>query len=210
MDIAEKHKGFVFATVGIHPEFVKELKADEKGQLLSKIRNGRERICAIGETGLDFWYTKEPSWQRRQQELFIELITLAKQLRKPLVVHSRDAHEQAIEILEQAGAKAVLMHLFGAHHLLPKVLDHGWFISLGPILLRSKKHKKIARDTPIQQILLETDSPWFGIEQKRGVPTNIKFVAEKIAKVHALPFETVWQTCGSNAAKFFRLPVALK
>lgn len=213
MQITEKHRGFVFASTGLHPEYIKELQEKEKDELLEKIKQNRKNIFAVGEIGLDYFWVKEKDWQEKQRELFIEMINFAKGLKKPIVVHSRDCGEDAIKILEQEDAKQVMMHLFGAKQLTKRVVENGWFASFGPIIARSKNHKKIARDFPLERILLETDSPWFGgfegEKSVRGTPLNIKLVAEKIAEEKHLAFEQAWKQCGKNAIKFFGLPIEI-
>ncbi len=213
MHIAEKYRGFVFPSIGIHPEYIKELRESEKDGLLEKIKQNRKSIFAVGEIGLDYFWVKERNWQEKQKELFAGMINFAKELKKPIVVHSRDAMEDTIKILEQEDAKHVLFHLFGARQQIERVIDNGWLISIGPIIARSKNHKKIARDFPLERILLETDSPWFGGEKGgnplRGTPLNIKIPAEKIAEEKKLPFEQVWKQCGENAKGFFGLPVEI-
>ena len=213
MQIAEKHRNFVFASAGLHPEYIKELRENEKDGLLEKIKQNRKNIFAIGEIGLDYFWIKEKSWQEKQKELFAEMINFAKELKKPIVVHSRDAMEDTIKILEQEDANQVMLHLFGARQQMERVIGNGWLISIGPIIARSKNHKKIARDFPLEKILLETDSPWFGSMEKgkplRGTPLNIKIPAEKIAEEKKMPFEQVWKQCGKNAVKFFGLPVEI-
>lgn len=213
LEIAEKHRNFVFASVGIHPEYIKKINRKEIDELLEKIKQNRKNIFAIGEIGLDYFWIKEKSWQEKQKELFAEMIRFAKELKKPIVVHSRDAMEDTIRILEQEDAKNVLLHLFGAKQFSQKVIDNNWSISIGPIIARSKNHKKIARDFPLENILLETDSPWFGGEKDgtplRGTPLNIKIPAEKISEEKKMPFEQVWEQCGKNAVKFFGLPIEI-
>ncbi len=213
MQLVEKHKNFVFASCGIHPEYIKEVSEKEIEDTIEKIKQNRDRIVAIGETGLDFYWIKEPDWQQKQKELFIRLIELAKELRKPLVIHSRNAYEETIKILEQENAREVDMHMFGDHHLAKRIVDNGWLISINTIILRSKSHKKIARDCPLERLMLETDAPWLspkklleGIDEKND-PTSIKLVAEKIAEVKKIDFDEVWQKCGENAIKFFKLTI---
>jgi TatD DNase family protein len=213
MQMVEKHKNFVFASCGIHPEYIKEVSEKEIEDTIEKIKQNRDRIVAIGETGLDFYWIKEPEWQQKQKELFIRLIELAKELRKPLVIHSRNAYEETIKILEQEDAREADMHMFGDHHLAKRIVDNGWFISINTIILRSKSHKKIARDCPLERLMLETDAPWLspkklleGIDEKND-PTSIKLVAEKIAEVKKIDFDEVWQKCGENAIKFFKLTI---
>jgi TatD DNase family protein len=213
MQLTEKYKNFVFASYGIHPEYIKEISEKEINEFLDLIIKNKDKIVAIGETGLDKFWIKESEWQQKQKELFIRLIELAKELKKPLVIHSREAFDETIRILEQEDARDVDMHMFGDHHLTKRIVDNGWFISINTIVLRSKSHKKIARDCPIDNLMLETDAPWLspkklleGIED-RNDPTSIKVVAEKVAEIKKISFEEVWKKCGENAIRFFKLPL---
>jgi TatD DNase family protein len=208
MQIVEKHAGFVFATAGIHPTYIKEISEKQIENFMEILKENRKKIVGIGEVGLDYYWIKESSWQKKQKEMFIQFIEFAKEIKKPLVIHSREATEDCVKILEQEDAKHVLMHLFGEKKLLERIVENEWYISIGPIITRSKTHKKIARDFPLERILLETDSPWFGFG-KRGTPLNIKPVAEKIAEVKKLSFEEVWQICGKNAVRFYELPLEI-
>jgi TatD DNase family protein len=214
MRLAEKYKNFVFASCGIHPEYVKEVLEKQKDDFLNLIVKNKEKIVAIGETGLDYWYTKEKVWQDKQKELFVELINLAKELDKPLVIHSREVWEETLEVLERNDAKKVMMHMWGDNQLLNRIIENGWFVSMNTIVLRSKKHRKIARDIPLERLMLETDSPWLAPErlmegkEVRNDPRAIKTVAEKVAEIKKLPFDEIWAECGKNAVKFFNLSIS--
>ena len=209
MSIADKYSGFVFVTAGIHPEFIKEISEKEKDNFLELIKENKDRIYGIGETGLDYFWVKEKNWQEKQKELFQEIIGFAKELKKPIIVHSRDAFEDAVKILEQEDAKSVQMHMFGANHLLKRVIDNNWLVSLNTIVLRSKKHKKIARDIPLTNLLTETDSPWLGPEGKRNTPLSVKIVIERIAEIKKTSFEEVDKATTLNAVKFLNLPITI-
>ena len=202
VDIVKKHKGFVFATFGLHPEYIKEISEKEKKEYLDKVREHKDIALAIGEIGLDYHWVKEEDWRDKQKILFREMLAFAKELGKPVVIHSRDSTEDCIKILEEKKPKKVLMHLYGSREFLERVNKNGWFISIGPLIARSKNHKKIARDFPIERILLETDSPWFG-DGERGTPLNIKIAAEKIAKVKDMTTKEVMKQCRENAKGFF-------
>jgi TatD DNase family protein len=204
MQIVERHRGFVFATAGIHPEFVKELKDGEKDNFLDSIKENRNNIVGIGEVGLDYHWVKEPEWQERQKDLFVEMISFSKELKLPLIIHSRDAVEEAVKTLEQEDAKKVLMHMFGDNNLTGRVADNGWSVSLNTLLLENKKQKKIARDIPLQQLMLETDSPWLGMNG-RNDPTSVRLVAEKIAEIKKISFKDVDAATTSNSITFFNL-----
>jgi TatD DNase family protein len=214
MRMVENHNGFIFASCGIHPEYVKDISEEQKDNFLDMIVKNKEKIVAIGETGLDYWYIKEKEWQERQKELFIELINLAKELGKPLIIHSREVFEETLDVLENNDAEKVNFHMWGANQLLKRILDNGWYVSMNTIILRSKKHKKIARDIPLDRLMLETDSPWLAPErltegkEARNDPRSIKIVAEKIAEIKKLPFDEIWQKCGQNAVEFFNLNIS--
>jgi len=208
--MVEKYNGFVFAVAGIHPEYIKEISQEEIDDFIKIVKNSN--VVGIGEAGLDFFWVREEQWRKKQEALFVQLIELAKKMKKPIVIHSREAEEQCVKILEREDATDVLMHMFGANALTQRVVDNGWHISVNAILLRSKKHNKVVRDCPLERLLLETDAPWLdpstigSAKKARNEPTSIKVVAEKMAEIKNMPFDTVWKACGANAASFFKLP----
>ncbi|MFQ5721119.1 MAG: TatD family hydrolase [Candidatus Aminicenantales bacterium] len=206
LQMVEKHKGFVFATVGIHPLYIKEIKEADIDAFLEKIKENKNKFVGIGEIGLDYWHVKEANWRKKQKELFNRLIEFAEELKKPVIVHSRDASEDTVRILEDAGVRAQ-WHFLTDRKVLPRVLEQDWMVSINTLILRSKDVRKIARDMPLERLLLETDAPWLGPEGKRNTPLAIRQVAEKIAQIKKLEFGQVWKTCGENAVRFLGLPV---
>jgi len=207
MQMLEKHKNFVFATFSIHPIYVKEFNEKQKDEFFDLMIENKDKVNGIGETGLDYHHVTEDAWRKKQKELFIDHIALAKELKRPLVIHSRNSTEDVIKILEQEDAKNVLMHLFGKRSFLNRVKENGWYISVGPIAIRSKTHKKIIRDMPIEKTLLETDSPWFGPEGKRNVPTAVLDVANRISQVKKIDIKEVDKITTRNAIEFFGLSI---
>ena len=215
LDLVKKNKNFIFCSMGLHPEYIKEFTEDDKDIFFNFVKENKGFISAVGEVGLDFNWVKEPEWQKKQKEQFIEFINFSKEIKKPLVVHSRDAYEDVIKILEQEDAKKVHLHLFGANQLVPRVIENKWFISIGPMILRSKKHFQIARDMPLDLLFLETDAPWnhpsvfLEGKKQRNDPTSIRVVAEEIAEIKKISFEEVWKKCAENAINFFDLPISI-
>lgn len=212
MQLVRENCGFIFACASLHPRYVKEVKGRRLEEYLEAIRLQKMSLVAIGETGLDYNWITYPEGQEKQKQLFVRLIALAEQLQLPLVVHSRKATEDVINILEEQKAKAVQMHMFTTRSLLNRVLENGWLISVNTLLLRSKTVKKVVRDCPLEQIMLETDSPWLGIDKDgtikpknvvRNDPTAILLVAEKIAEIKKLDLEEVDNQTTHNATEFF-------
>ena len=208
-EMVEKNKGFVFATAGVHPEFIKDIPAEEIKAFFDVIRKEakEKKIVGIGEVGLDYYWIKEFIYQDKQKELFIKFINLSKELDLPLIIHSRDAFLDTVGILEENGMvkKKVLLHLFGDKNLIERVVKNGWMVSIGPGIQRSKTTRKIARDLPIENLLIETDSPWFGEEGKRGDPLNTFRAAEKIAEIKGMTVEEVEKQTDKNAISFYGL-----
>ena len=213
-EILEKNHGFVFATAGVHPEFIDKIPVTEIKAFFEVIKKEakEKNIVGIGEVGLDFYWIKDPVLRDKQKDLFIKLISLAKELNLPLIVHSRDAFLETVVLLEQQGMKGkkVLLHLFGDKSLVEKVANNGWMISIGPGIMRSKTTRKIARDLPLKNLLLETDSPWFGFEEKRGTPINVILAAQKIAEIKNISVEEVEKQTDRNAIEFYGLKLGGK
>ena len=210
LELVDRHKGFVFATAAIHPEYIREVNEKIIENFLEKLKENKDKIVGIGEQGLDFYWVRDERDREKQIEMFKQFIAFSKEIRKPLVIHSRDAYEETLNVLENEDAKEVLLHMWGGRQQIERVKENNFNITIGPIIERSKNHKKIAKDFPIERIMLETDSPWFGGKTEkgdriRGTPLNIKIPAGKIAEIKNISFDEVWRTCGENAIKFFKL-----
>ena len=217
IEIAEKYKGFVFATVGMHPEYIKEFTEDQIDEFIERIKQNKDKFVGIGEIGLDYFWVKEDDQRERQRELFIKMIKLAKEINLPIIVHCREAYEDALEILEQEKPEKVLLHMWGKNILMDRVNKLGYYISMNSIVMRSKGHRKIIKSLPDDKLLLETDSPWLGLKKTedgfmldnkiRNTPLTIKLVAQKIAELRKVPFEQLWVKCRDNAIRFYNLDI---
>lgn len=211
MKIAKDHEGFVFPAIGLHPEFIKEVDWKSLDDYFDLIKANKDKIVSIGEVGLDYFWIKEHEWQQKQRDLFVQMIAFAKEIDKPLTVHSREAYGDVVKILEQEDAKDVHLHLFGDNTLVSRIIENGWYISIGPVVLSSKKHFQITRDMPLDKLLLETDSPWnhpkvFTEHVKaRNEPVNVRAVAEKMAEIKKVSFEEVDRATTQNAVDLFKL-----
>jgi TatD DNase family protein len=214
MQLVRDNPGFIFACASLHPRYVKKVTERGINEYVEAIRLQSKRFVAIGETGLDYNWITDSEGQEKQKQLFERFIALAEQLQLPLVVHSRKATEDVINILEERKAKAVQMHMFTTRSLLKRVIENGWLISVNTLLLRSKTVKRIVRDCPLEQMMLETDSPWLGIGEDgnikpknvvRNDPTAIRLVAEKIAEIKRINLEKVDNQTTQNATEFFNI-----
>ena len=157
------------------------------------------KFAAIGECGLDYHWGKKEEERQLQKEIFASVISLAKSINKPLVIHSRDAEGDCIKILHEAGCKKVLMHCFGGN--LEEALlasSYGFLISIPP--LPSKERKKVIKGLQITSIVAETDAPYIG-----KTCEDAKKSVEMIAQYRGIRVEGAMGRASKNAASFFAL-----
>jgi TatD DNase family protein len=208
IDIAKDHKN-VFASVGAHPCDVCAIKPTEE-QIVDLAK--QDKVVAIGETGLDFYHPNEEiaNHKQLQQEYFAMHISIAKQLSKPLIIHTRSAQKETIEVMraEDAQQAGGVMHCFTEDwDMAQKALDLGFYISISGIVTfkNAKQIAEIAAKVPLDRLLVETDSPYLAPVPHRGKknkPANVRFVAEHIAKLREISFE---ELCNATSDNFFRL-----
>ena len=200
---------FVYAAAGVHPNETAELNEESfvwlKQQCLDK------KVVAVGEIGLDY-YWDEPShdiqklWFERQLEL-------AREVDKPVIIHSRDAAKDTYDILlaHNAGQIGGVIHCYS--YSPEMALDYvrmGFYIGIGGVVTfkNGKKMKEVVEVVPIERILLETDSPYLAPEPNRGKRNsslNIPYIAQKIAEIKGLSYEEVVSITETNAVKMYQL-----
>ncbi len=203
--IASKHSN-LYATIGLHPLDAQKLSADEFKKELKYIEDNKDNIVGVGEVGLDHHWEKDEDMRTLQKERFIMFIELANKLNKPLVIHSWDAEPDAIEILKKHAKTSVIMHCFsGKRETLEKCLDLGYYISISTMILMSKNTKKIAKNTPIEKMLLETDAPYLDPDHDINYPWKTELSAKKIADIKDITTEEVIRQTTKNAREVFEI-----
>lgn len=206
--LAEKYPNFIFSCVGLHPSEIPKLTAKQIDSQIEFIKSNSGKIIAIGEVGIDKFHVKSEADRRKCADVFVQFIELAKELKKPLVIHSRGDNGEAIKILENSDARKAIMHCFGAEDFLQNVMDNRWFASIPTLIVRSKKHMRIAKQMPLELLLTETDSPFLSpIKGETNVPKNVRAVVEAIAAEKGISFGEVDKATTNNAINAFNLPL---
>ncbi|HTM44772.1 MAG TPA: TatD family hydrolase [Polyangiaceae bacterium] len=197
----------VVATVGVHPH---EAEQFQEAQLAEYTALGRgPKIVAIGEIGLDYYYSHSPKQQ--QQQVFRRFIALAKELHKPIVIHTRDAPEDTLAILKEEGAQDVggVIHCFSEGIEFARgALDLGFDLSFSGIVTfkNAAAIQEVAAWAPADRILVETDSPYLAPIPFRGKPNEparIVHTANKVAQLRNIDAATVAQLTTENALRRF-------
>lgn len=208
VELAKKYNN-LYATVGIHPNNVDEMDSNTIEALRQLASNSK--VVGIGECGLDYHYDYCP--KDLQMKWFRDQIRLAKELRLPIVVHDREANIDTYNMLKEehdSNLTGVLHCYSGDVELAKKYVDMGFYISIaGPVTYRSAaKLKEVARDIPLEYLLIETDAPCLTpseVGRKRNEPFYVRYVAGTIAELKKIPFEKVEVQTNKNAKKIFRI-----
>lgn len=200
----------IFYILGMHPQDAKDL-TPERLEAMKDIIAKDPRIKAVGEIGLDFYYEYSP--REVQFAAFRQQLELAKDVDLPVVIHSRDAHEDSIRILLEAGfhGRPVLWHCFGSDKAMAEeLLSHGWHLSIpGPVTYKKNEAvQEAVASIPLDRLVLETDCPYLAPEPwrgKRNEPALIGFTAVKVAELKGMDPAELWLKAGDNARRFFGL-----
>ncbi|MGM0877662.1 MAG: TatD family hydrolase [Bacillota bacterium] len=206
MELTEKYE-MIYAAVGWHPVDAIDMTDDDLVWI--KELASHPKVVAIGEMGLDYYWDKSP--KDIQKEVFRKQIQLAKEVQLPIIIHNRDATEDVVKILQEENASEVggIMHCFtGSLEVAKQCIDMNFYLSFGgPVTFKNaKKPKEVAKEIPIDRLLIETDCPYLTphpFRGKRNEPSYVKYVAEQIAELRALSVEEVARKTSDNAKKLF-------
>lgn len=198
----------VYGYVGVFPEEVKDF-SDKTLADMEEIIKSNPKIIGIGEIGLDYYWDK--SFKELQKEVFIKQIEFANQMNLPLNIHSREAHLDTLEILKKYNKNSTaIMHCFsGSLEFARECIKEGIYIALGGVVTfkNAKKTKEVAKNIPLEYLLLETDDPYLApvpFRGKENQPMYVKYVADEIANLRGTTPEEVAKTSTENAKKIFK------
>lgn len=207
VEIAHKF-AIIFAAVGIHPNDSMNVGQRE----IEKIKSlaNADKVIAIGEIGLDYY--RDYVTKSKQKASFRKQIRIAHELNLPLIIHNRDAHEDILSLLQEEKAEKIggVFHSFsGEIKFLESVLAENYYISFtGPITFKNANYNKLIDCVPLEQLLLETDSPFLSpvpFRGKRNEPANLNYIAEKIAQIKGISMEELAQITTGNTENLFHL-----
>ena len=211
VEIAEKYE-FMYATCGISPNDVQNVDIDSQILALSELLDNK-KIVAIGEIGLDYYWNKEN--KELQKKYFIKQIELANKYELPIVIHTREAVMDTINIVknEIEVKKKGIFHCCPFNpYLIEEAIKLGFYISFaGPVTFKNAKHAEEAiKLVPLEKLLIETDSPYLAPEPKRGTRNdsrNVKYIAQKIAEVKQVELDEIAKRTYENAKKIFNIKI---
>jgi len=199
-----KKYDIVDAALGLYPTEAGTISNKDLDKILNQIEENKTKIVAIGEVGLDYYWTKEDAKKQRQKEVLSKIIKLANKINKPLIVHSRNAELDTVEIMKSAKVP-VIMHCFcGNLEATEKANKYGYYFSIPVTIVRSKTFKKLVKRAGINHLLTETDAPFLAPKAgDRNDSSNVNLTIAKISEVLEIDEKTVANKILSNYKKLF-------
>ena len=206
---SEQNTSQLHLALGLHPVFIEQHQPQHLLDLDSSISQNREQVIAVGEIGLDF-YQKELD-QEKQSVFFAKQLIIAKRHHLPVIIHNRKAHDLCISLLIEHDVDGGIIHAFnGSIQQAHKYHELGFKLGFGGMLTypRSSKLRRLAKELPLDAIVLETDAPDMSVIQYKGEqnsPAYLPYVLESLAEVREESIETLAQTTSANAKTVLRL-----
>ncbi len=206
LDIAEKYPGFIYPALGWHPWYIKESDISAN---LEFIKTNIVRAVGIGEVGLDYHKrVRAVADKDLQKRALKELLKIAKDFDKPALIHSRYAWRDAYDIVKEAGLTKVVFHWYtGTSSVLRDIIDSGYYISVTPAVEYHEEHLRAVKETPLEKLLLETDSPVVYGRGREGEfkssPADVARSLKGAAALKGLSEEEIAQKTTENAKRLF-------
>lgn len=205
INLINKYKN-VYLNISLHPEYGnEEIDYDLYLEKMKKIIKSNSKIIAIGEIGLDYHY--DNTNKDRQKDLFIKQIMLAKEYKLPIVIHTRDATKDTIDILKKFNIKGIIHCFSGSLETAREYINMGFYLGIGGVVtFKNSKLKDVIKEIGLDSIVLETDSPYLSpIRGNKNFPKNIKIIAEYIASLLNISVEEVSKKTTLNVKKIYNI-----
>ena len=206
LELSKKHNN-IYAAIGIHPS---EL-LDSGYDYIEMFRKNRNEIVAIGEIGLDYYWDKEN--KKEQIDLFEKQLKFAEEKNLPVIIHNRESTMDIYNILSKYKLKGVIHAFSGSYEMANKFINMGYKLGIGGVLtFKNSKLKDIIKNIDIENIVLETDSPYLTPEPNRGKqnsPMNLVHIAKYISELKNISYEEVCYQTSKNAIQLFDLDLKI-
>jgi TatD DNase family protein len=191
--------------LGIYPTEALKRSDKEINSEIEFIKKNKYKLVAIGEVGLDLKENSQETLEKQKENLS-KFVKLAKELNKPIIIHSRKAEEECVDFLENLNYKKIVMHCFsGNFKLVKRIIKNNWMMTIPTSVKNSQHFQKVIEITPIENLLCETDSPYLHPDKKfPNEPANVIESYKKISEIKNIPLKEVEKILEKNYANFFK------
>ena len=206
MKIKEKYNNFVLISAGLHPIDALNFNEKDLEKYFEKIKENKDKIVAIGEIGMDFYWIKEESKINKTKEIFIEFLNFSKEIKLPVIIHARNCIKEVFKILLDEDIKNAVFHYFdGKVKLAKEIVKEGYMIGINSYIVKNPAIQNVVKEIELNYLLTETDSPFAPINSEYNEPINVKLAIQKISELKNLEFKYVEKKIDENTLSFFNL-----
>ncbi len=215
LDVCQRHKGYCFPALGLHPEDVKDDWQTALATIEKAIRTHRNQLVAIGEIGLDYYW--DTTYKEQQKEVLRRQLLLARELDLPVILHNREATEDILTTVKecaalgnQPSALRGVFHCFnGSKETAQQILNMGFYLGIGGVLtFKNCKLKEHLDNVPLDRLVLETDAPYMAPVPHRGERNESRFmihIVELLSQIYQVSQTDIIETTSKNAKQLFKL-----
>ncbi len=200
LSLQGNHSDFIYATAGIHPTHTDAFdQVEEVKKQLEK-----HNFWAVGEIGMDYHHVEEEEMREKQEKVFIEMVETAEELNLPVVVHSRNAEKQVLEVLKGRDIDCYLHCFNGSVSQVEEAVEDDMVVGVTYQVVYSSRVQSIVETVPLENLVLETDSPFLK-QGERNTPITVDEVAEEVAEIKNVPVSKVKEVTTRNCRELFDL-----
>ncbi|MGB9936842.1 MAG: TatD family hydrolase [Methanobacterium sp.] len=208
LKLVEDYKGFLYGTLGFHPESASKADSSIIEQAFKEIHQNIDKAVAVGETGLDFYHIEDNESRNRQIKVFKSFIDMANEYEMPILIHARDAESKSFELIKKYSRDIdVIFHCYGGDlETLNKIIEEDYYVSYSTIICYSDYHNNLVKETPLENILTETDSPYLSpFKGQKNEPAFVEETIKKIAEIKSISPLNVDKKTEKNAKKVYSI-----
>lgn len=203
LELAKKYE-FIHATLGLNPQMVPNADDAKIKQVLSQIERNIDKAVGVGEAGLDFYYCTSVTGRKKQEDVFRQVIEIADRYNKTLIIHGRDGEDLALEMSKDLDR--VVFHCYGGSlETMKNIIDAGHYVSVPTLVCFSEQHKAIAQNLPLENMLIETDSPYLSPRKGRNEPAFVLDSVPVIAQLKEMEEAEIAMATMQNTRRAFEL-----
>ena len=209
VELSKKYSNFLYPTYGYYPVSSEKRTNDEINSAYDYLINHLDDYVAIGEVGMDYFFVRDKSLREKQKKVFTGFVEIANEYEKPLLIHGRNCDKKVLNIVnDYENIPYVIFHCFsGSLKTAKRIMEHdNYFMSFSTMVCYSKHHQDLIKDIPVENIVVETDSPFLALtKEERNEPAFVLRGAKKISEIKNISYDYVDEVTTYNAKKVFGL-----
>ncbi len=207
LELRKSYLDFIYVTAGIYPAYTANISERELEYHMNHIREIKNEIVAVGEVGTDFYKVKHEKGREKQVKVLANFLNFAEDLNLPLVVHARESEREALNVVKDSNVNVIFHCYSGDEETVREISELGFYVSIPTLVCYVKHHQQIAKHTPLENLVLETDSPCLSPFRniRRNEPIFVKEAVKKVAELREISFQEISEITDENTKRVYNI-----